>query len=305
MRIETWLKKNTQSLAGKRIAITGSTGGLGRELCTDLAALGASLILLDRNEARSKQHCRDLTERFGVEVECIPLDLEDLQSARAATDRLVELGIDVFLHNAGAYSIPRYRCESGYDNVFQINFATPYYMIHRLLPMLRARAGRVVVVGSIAHNYSVIDPDDVDFSTRRAASKVYGNAKRFLMFSLMDLFGEEQEASLAVTHPGITFTNITAHYPRLIFAIIKHPMKVIFMKPKRAALSILRGVFEETGSCEWIGPRLFGIWGMPKKQRLRTCPIGEQREIAAISAKVLSRCLATVRAESCGTRTEI
>lgn len=292
MRIETWLKLNTASLKGKRIAITGSTGGLGRELCSYLAALGASLLLLDRNSSRSRAHRDLLYERYGTEVECISLDLEDLSSAREATDRLLERGIDVFLHNAGAYSIPRHKCESGYDNVFQINFATPYYMIHRLLPALRERGGRVVVVGSIAHNYSVIDVEDLDFSTRSAASRVYGNAKRFLMFSLMDLFHGETEASLAVAHPGITFTNITAHYPKLIFAIIKHPMKVIFMKPRRAALSVLRGVFEETGTCEWIGPRLFGIWGMPKKQILRTCSKQEQDEIASLAKRVLERCLA-------------
>lgn len=295
MRIGKWLRQNTQSLAGKRIAITGSTGGLGKELCSYLASLGASLILLDRNGERSESHRQSLMERFGAEVVCIPLDLEDLLSAETATDRLLKMGIDVFLHNAGAYSIPRHPCASGYDNVFQINFATPYYMIHRLLPMLRANRGRVVVVGSIAHNYSVIDPCDVDFSTRRAASKVYGNAKRFLMFSLMELFEGEKEASLSVTHPGIAFTNITAHYPKLIFAVIKHPMKVIFMKPKKAALSVLRGVFEGTGPCEWIGPRLFGIWGIPKKQRLRTCTQKEREKIAQLSATVLKTCLATVR----------
>ena len=114
-----------------------------------------------------------------------------------------------------------------------------------LLPVLRERGGRVVAVGSIAHNYSETDPADVDFSSRTRASRVYGNAKRYLMFSLYGLFENESNVSLAVCHPGITFTNITAHYPKAVFAIIKNPMKVIFMKPERACLSIVRGVFEE------------------------------------------------------------
>ena len=49
--------------------------------------------------------------------------------------------------------------------------------------------------------------EDIDFSTRKQASKVYGNAKRYLMFSLYELFKNEDKASLAVTHPGISFTN--------------------------------------------------------------------------------------------------
>ena len=90
-----------------------------------------------------------------------------------------------------------------------------------------------------------------------------------MQFSLYQPF--EGSDRLSVVHPGITFTNITAHYPPLIFAIIKHPMKVIFMRPKKAALSIVKGVFDATGKNEWIGPRLFDVWGLPKKKRVRSC----------------------------------
>lgn len=294
-RYEKWLKENTKSLHGKTVGITGSTGGLGKELCAYLADCGASLVLLDRNERRSKEHERELKERFeNISVERVPLDLEDLESARNAVCRLIELNVDVMIHNAGAYSIPRHKCKSGYDNVFQINFATPYYMIRELLPHLRKRNGKVVVVGSIAHNYSVIDPDDVDFSTRKASSKVYGNSKRFLMFSLYKLFEDEKEAELSVTHPGIAFTNITAHYPKLIFAIIKYPMKVIFMKPRKAVLSVLKGVFDGTKECEWIGPSLFDVWGMPKKKVLKTASADERKLIAELAEKVYERCTRTL-----------
>jgi hypothetical protein len=144
----------------------------------------------------------------------------------------------------------------------------------------------VVVVGSIAHNYSVYDPHDIDFSGRKKASKVYGNAKRFLMFSTAELFCNEREAKLSITHPGISCTGITAHYPKLIFAIIKYPMKIIFMKPRFAALSILNGVFEDTQSGEWIGPRFFGVWGKPKRRFIRTCSDDERLQIAASADKI-------------------
>ena len=292
MNIQTWLDKNSTDLHGKTVAVTGSTGGLGKELCTHLASLGASLILLDRNAKRSESHADDLRQRFpGIAVSRIPLDLEDLSSAAAAVRELSQKEIDVFIHNAGAYSIPRHTCESGYDNVFQINFATPYYMIRELLPPLRERHGTVVAVGSIAHNYSKIDDTDVDFRTRSAASKVYGNAKRYLMFALHELFREERDVRLAIVHPGITFTNITAHYPKWIFAVIKHPMKVIFMKPKKAALSILRGLFDNTEYGTWIGPALFDVWGFPRKKTLTTCSAEERATISAIAEDVYKQCV--------------
>ena len=294
MRTDKWMRTHTQSLSGKKIAITGSTGGLGKEICTYLASLGASLYLLDRNETRSSAHKESITSRYGVNVRCIPLDLEDILSADTAASLLIEEGIDVFIHNAGAYSIPRHICTTGYENVFQINFATPYYMIQRLLPMLRERRGRVVAVGSIAHNYSKTDENDVDFRTRTASSKVYGNAKRYLMFALHELFRDEREVSLSIVHPGITFTNITAHYPKWIFAIIKNPMKVIFMKPARAALSVVQGVFASTGYNRWIGPRWFDVWGLPKDRPLYTCSETERGRMTAIAQQVFTRCADTV-----------
>lgn len=290
MNIEKWLAKNTESLSGKTVAVTGSTGGLGKELCACLAKLGANLILVDRNAERSQSHKEELQKCFNVSVKCINADLEDIESVQTAVGVLKSQKIDVFIHNAGAYSIPRHKCTTGYDNVFQINFASPLFMIQSLIPVLRENHGRVVVVGSIAHNYSKIDNRDVDFSKRKQSSKVYGNAKRYLMFSMYELFKDETEVTLSVTHPGITFTNITAHYPKLIFAVIKHPMKLIFMKPRKAVLSILNGVFQSTGECEWIGPRIFNVWGKPKKRKLRSCKRMERLEIARIAQEVYKRC---------------
>ena len=296
IRTKTFLSTHTRSLSGRTVAITGSTGGIGRELCRYLAALGADLILLDRNEAKSQGHRKDLLDSFPeISVECISLDLEDISSVTRACEGLRERPLDILIHNAGAYSIPRHKTSCGYDNVFQINFASPYYMIDALLPTLRDRGGRVIVVGSIAHRYSKTDPSDVDFSTRSASSLVYGNAKRYLMFGLWERFLCEEGVSLVVAHPGITLTGITAHYPKVIFAIIKHPMKVIFMRPARAALSILWGAFEDAGAYEWLGPKYFDVWGLPKKKKLRAPSQEEKRRVAACSEQVLRRCKECVK----------
>ena len=286
MNVKKWLDKNTHSLAGKCVAITGSTGGLGRELCGYLAELGAELILVDRNRARSERFGGELAARFGARVSYVTADLSELHSVREATDELKTRKIDVFIHNAGAYDIPRYKTDEGYDNVFTINFVSPYYITKELLPQLRSVSGRVVVVGSIAHNYSKHDPEDIDFSTRRRASKVYGNAKRTLMFSMAELFEGERDATLSITHPGIAFTGITDHYPKLIFAIIKYPMKLIFMKPRVAALSVLRGVFESTARETWIGPRYFNVWGGPKKMRLGTATVAEREALFEMAERI-------------------
>ncbi|MBO5946481.1 MAG: SDR family NAD(P)-dependent oxidoreductase [Clostridia bacterium] len=284
-----WLDANTESLSGKTVAITGSTGGLGKELCAYLAHLGASLVLVDRSEIRSKAHAEDIVREFpSVSVLRVRADLSDIESVKRATEELRELPIDYFIHNAGAYSIPRSITSSGYDNVYTINFISPYYMIRELMPHLKARGGKAVVVGSIAHNYSRVDECDVDFRGRKRASLVYGNAKRYLTYSLLEYYKEEALAPITVTHPGITFTNITSHYPPLIFFIIKYPMKIIFMKPRIACLSVLKGLFSSTTDKEWIGPSLFDVWGMPKLKPLLTADDAERSFISKTAEKIYS-----------------
>lgn len=286
MNINKWLDENTFSLEGKRVAVSGCTGGLGRELCYYLASLGAELIFVDRNRERSAELKADLEGIFdGLDISLLTADMSDMASVRAAADRLEEEEIDYLILNAGAYSIPRHICDTGYDNVYQINFISPYYMARRLLPGIKERGGRVVAVGSIAHNYSKIDVDDVDFATRKQASLVYGNAKRYLTYSLFALDDE----SISVTHPGISFTGITNHYPPAIFALIKHPMKVIFMKPDKACLSILAGMFTDCHSGEWIGPWLFDVWGRPSKKPLRTADRSEAAKIANIAEEIYNK----------------
>lgn len=279
------IRSGKKLFIGKKVAISGSTGGIGRELCFYLAAMGASLILIDRNKARSEALGSELLKAFPkLSLKYITADLEDIDAVSAAADALIAEDIDYLLLNAGAYSIPRHKCSTGYDNVFMINFVSPYYLSRRLLPTVSKNGGRIVAVGSIAHNYSHIDGEDIDFSTRNKASLVYGNAKRHLMFSLFAL----DDPHIAVVHPGITQTNITAHYPKLIYAIIKYPMRVIFMRPRKACLSILCGMLCECESGEWIGPRVFDVWGLPSKKILSTCPPDEAATIADRAEKIYS-----------------
>ncbi len=290
--MEKWFKSNTERLDGKKVAMTGATGGLGVWWCRYLLRLGADLILINRNSQKAEALKKTLCSEFDdAVITLVTADMENIDDVENACGQLEQIGFDILILNAGAYAIPRHKTAVGYDNVFQIDFASPYYMVRRLLPYMQSVHAHVVAVGSIAHNYSESDPGDYDFSTRTASNKVYGNAKRYLMFALYEWFKNQHDVTLSVVHPGISFTGITDHYPKWLFFFIKHPMKVIFMRPKRAALCLLRGVFEPTGYMEWIGPRLFDVWGLPVKRKLRTCTKSESGQIALRAEEIYQKCV--------------
>lgn len=286
MTVDTWIKKNTVSLSGKTAAITGATGGIGTEVCKQLADLGADLVLLCRSKDKYDRLCSKITALSpNIKMYFIELDLESTESVKAAAESLKKYEPEILVLCAGAYAIPRKQTQSGFDNVFTINFLSQYYLTKLLFAKLSEKCAKVVAVGSIAHRFSAIDKTDVDFKSRRSAVKVYGNAKKYLMFSLIKLFENEKNISFSTVHPGISFTGITSHYPPLLLKIIKWPMKLIFISPEKAALNVTAGIFSDCREGEWIGPRIFDIWGYPKHKELKSFGKSEADFIFTVAEK--------------------
>jgi len=186
-----YIEKNCNNLTNKRVVVTGATGGLGKIICDYLLFLNADLTLACRNETLANELTQDLLKKHpNAKIDFIPLDLGDLKSVKNAITEIKRYnGIDILINNAGVYNIPIKKLDSGFNNVFQINFLYTYYLTKQLLPELEKREGSTcITLGSVAHNYSKLDPSDLDFSTRKKSSLIYGNSKRLLMFSLYELF---------------------------------------------------------------------------------------------------------------------
>lgn len=283
-------KNRISDLSGKTVALTGTTGGLGREICKLLVLNGADIVLVDRDAQKSAALQKELVKlRNGVAVNRVPLDLSRPDTVNEAALKISAYHPDYLILNAGVYRVPRSKCFGNVDNVFTINFLSHYLLVRAMLPELRKNSGKVVAVGSIAHNYSRTDENDVDFSGRTSSALVYGNSKRYLMFALSELLEKEPRLSFTIAHPGITFTGITDHYPPLVFAVIKYPMKIIFSPPRVAAKNIVCGILEPTQKNEWVGPRFFNIWGSPKKHKLTTCPPDERKRIFENAERLADR----------------
>ena len=180
-----------RKLKNKRVVVTGATGGIGREICFLLAKYGAKITLACRNEKLANNLKNEILLMYErTEIDIIYLDLNKFSSVKNCISEIKKYnGIDIFINNAGVYNVPITKSEFGYNNVFQINFISPYYLTKNMIHELEKKDNSIcVTVGSIAHNYSKIDEEDIDFSSRKKSSKIYGNSKRFLMFSMYELF---------------------------------------------------------------------------------------------------------------------
>lgn len=140
---------NPFSLANKTILITGAGGGIGGQTARACAALGAKLILADRNEPS------DLAASLkssGAHCQTVAFDVRD----RAATEQLIQdVGTpDGVVVNAGFCPWDNWDDENWdavFDTVIDVNVKSVVHLTRAVLPgMVRRGSGKIVIVSSVA-----------------------------------------------------------------------------------------------------------------------------------------------------------
>lgn len=151
-------------LAGKCIAVTGTTSGTGYYACTAaLRKRPAALLLLNRASSRSEASAEKLKQiASGTVVQTVNCDLMSFSSVKQAATELSQIvskygGLDVLACNAGVMGLPDQRTEDGLDVQMQTNHLSHFLLVNLLLPSLEAGAAargeaRVVMHSSGARN---------------------------------------------------------------------------------------------------------------------------------------------------------
>jgi 2-hydroxycyclohexanecarboxyl-CoA dehydrogenase len=136
-------------LAGETAIVTGGAGGIGSRIVAELAALGARVAILDRDE----DGARKVADEHGAVA--IGMDLADPASVEGAFHAAVEaLGpIDVLVNNAGWDKVGPFVDSDPaiWDTLIAINLRGPIQLTHLAAPSMIARgAGRLIYVSSDA-----------------------------------------------------------------------------------------------------------------------------------------------------------
>ena len=134
--------------------ITGASSGIGRDLATTFARMGAKVVLVARRQAVLDDLARDLTEAGG-EVLVLAADVTRRADVRDAVDRaLAHFGrIDVLVNSAGI-AIPD-RVETmppaDLERMLAVNLMGTLHTMQAVLPSMRAAgAGSIVNIASLA-----------------------------------------------------------------------------------------------------------------------------------------------------------
>lgn len=173
------------SLRGKRVIVTGSNTGIGRETAAELSKLGATTILACRNTQAAEEAAAEIRRcQPGADVIVGPaLDLSSPASIRAFAAEVgaPEAGaLHVLVNNAGANYLPRGLVAGGVCRMAQVNYLGPYLLTRLLTPALRRASpeARVVNVSSVMSRLASLPPHPRDYLTKEAAGgENYGASK--------------------------------------------------------------------------------------------------------------------------------
>jgi NAD(P)-dependent dehydrogenase (short-subunit alcohol dehydrogenase family) len=142
-------------LAGRVIAITGASSGIGRAVALDCARHGASVVLIGRNEQKLEAVHAEIAASGAPEASIGVLDLERALAgdydalAQALSERYGRL--DGLLHNAGLLGqltpIEHYDVPS-WCRVLHVNLTAAFALTQVLLPALKKSADASVVFTS-------------------------------------------------------------------------------------------------------------------------------------------------------------
>ncbi len=158
---------------GKLACVTGASSGIGKSYATLLASQGYDLLLVARRQELLQALAADLSARYGIHAEALPLDLTAADNSDRLASRLAaspNLGV---LVNSAGYGTAAYFNGSTLED--QMGMAALHVsglvrLVHAALgPMLRQGSGVIVNVASLVAFFQV------------PTVAVYAASKRFMV----------------------------------------------------------------------------------------------------------------------------
>jgi len=145
--------KQMASLEGKVALVTGASSGMGEEITKAMAAAGAAVAAVGRNEERLERVVAE-AHGDGGEVFAIARDLTEDGAAQAVVDEAVErMGkLDILANVAGIMELGplgETPVES-LDRQFRTNVRAPFELTQAALPHLREAKGAIIFISSMA-----------------------------------------------------------------------------------------------------------------------------------------------------------
>lgn len=149
----------TDTLAGKKVLITGSARGIGRATAIAMAAAGADVVVHYRRQAEAAEETAAEIRRLGRQALVLQAELESEEEIDAMFQRIDEAWgrLDVFMANAAASAFKPIESLKGYhfDRTYKVIIHSVVQSVQRALPLMAGRPGRIIALSSMGSEYTL------------------------------------------------------------------------------------------------------------------------------------------------------
>jgi retinol dehydrogenase-14 len=197
-------------MTGKTVVVTGGTGGIGRATAAGLAALGATVGIVGRDQSRADAAAEEI-RAAGGEVDVFTADVSAQREVRRLAEQVLAAypRLDVLVNNVGGYWATRHVTADGLERTFAINHLAPFLLTNLLLDRLVASApARVVTVSSGAQAMGRINFDDLQQERGYNGQRAYNQSKLANVMFTYELARRLEGTGVTanVLHPGVVRT---------------------------------------------------------------------------------------------------
>jgi NAD(P)-dependent dehydrogenase (short-subunit alcohol dehydrogenase family) len=162
---------NKANINGKWALVTGSSRGVGRQICLGLAEYGCNIVLHSRDLSHTDGLAAELQAR-GIEVRQVAAELSSADQVEAMLAQLLETGpaIDIVYNNAAIMTPYRGDWQNipvvDFERSFAVNVTALIHICHNLIPGMVARGwGRIINLTSGIKD----QPELIAYSISKAA----------------------------------------------------------------------------------------------------------------------------------------
>ena len=259
--------------------VTGATAGIGKVTATALAAQGAEVVIVGRNQQKTESTVQQIISETGNEsVEYLLADFTDLQQVRdlAADFKESHSRLDVLVNNAGAFFNSRQETPYGVEMTFLVNHLAPFLLTNLVLGNMQNGAPtRIVNVSSDGHKQGTMDFDDLGFKQGYFGMKAYGRSKLANILFTYELARRLGDSSVTVNalHPGHVATDIWKTNFSFIGPALKWIMGLFALTPEEGADNTIYLA---------SSPEVEGITGkyFVKHEPVESSPISRDQKVA-------------------------
>jgi retinol dehydrogenase 14 len=238
---ESAMDKDTPSMAGKTVLITGATGGIGKATAMGLAALGARIGITGRDLKRAEAAAVEIRGATGnPDVDAYGADLSSQAEVRRLAAEVLDAcpRLDVLVNNVGGFWATRRVTADGLEHTLAVNYLAGFLLTDLLLARLKGSApARVVTVSSGAQSIGRIDFEDLQGERHYSGQTAYNQSKLASVMFTYELARRLEGTGVTATvlHPGVVSTGFGAEDPSRIFRFVVPLVRPFMKTPQQGA----------------------------------------------------------------------